>query len=465
MGKNKKRKSSVVSHVSNIDTDTSTSISAAGQEKEDESNNPLYKQQKAFLSCLTRQERDLYFSTHSTSSITPERRAEIWMQQADIGEDLINRYAWATPTEECRNIFIFFSPLIEIGCGSNAYWAKYMKHTAGVDVLAFDRNIHQGGKICSLGKEKKEKKKKSSDGTCTGSRSGKVKDASNLIVLQQGGPEVLQRPEFKSRTLFLCYPDEEDILIDNHDGQPPLSFGWQCLNTYKGTYVIHVGELAFLDSSLNLEQAPWGRSSSPEFQQRLASEFHCIAKIQLPNWLHVRDSISVWKRSELCEMCFVGDAEDEDVDSDEDIVEYRHIPKEEMLPSVMVAPCMAHLLQPSEIGSNPTNSCSAISSNWEKPPMQNDSHHDMSKVPPIKCAINTVAGDHFSLKSASLNLTESTKKSENNEVDSKMTKKKKRKDKQKKVPASLYSSSDNDMCENNNRRHQKKMSDEFSSPW
>jgi len=461
MGKNKKRKSSLASYVSNIDTSTLTSTSAAGQEKENEFNNPLYKQQNAFLSCLTRQERDFYFSTHSPSSITPERRAEIWMQQADIGEDLVNRYAWATPTEECRKIFIFFSPLIEIGCGSNAYWAKYMKHTAGVDVLAFDRNIHQGGKICSQGKEKKGKKKKSSDGTSNGR--GKVKDASNFI--EQGGPEVLERPDIKSRTLFLCYPDEEDIVIDNHDGQPPLSFGWQCLNTYKGTYVIHVGELAFLDSSLNLEQAPWGRSSSPEFQQRLASEFHCIAKIQLSNWLHVRDSISVWKRSELCEMCFVGDAEDKDVDDDDDIVEYRHIPKEEMLPSVMVAPCMAHLLQPSVIGSTPTNSCSAISSNREKQIKQHDSYHDTSKVPSIHCANNDVAGDQFSLKSVSLNSTESTKKNENNEVDFNMSKKKKRKDKQKKVSASLHSSSDNNAYENNKRRQQKNISDEYLSPW
>jgi hypothetical protein len=408
MGKNKKRKSSLGSTDSSIDT-TSPSVSAStvGQEKDSVFDNPLYKQQKAFLSTLTRQERDYYFSSHSPSSIDPDRRAEIWMQQANTGEELVNHYAWATPSEDCIKIFNEFAPLVEVGCGSNAYWAKYMKHTAGIDVLAFDRNIHLGGKISSEGKEEKKRKKKKSRDDGTNNGSGKdVKDSSNLVV-QEGGPEVLLRPELKSRTLFLCYPDEEDEEdveeTTDSEGQPPLSFGWQCLNAYKGMYVIHVGELAFLDSSLNLDQAPWGRSSSPEFQQRLASEFHCIAKIQLPNWLHVRDSISVWKRSELCEMCFVG----VDEDDDEEIVEYRHIPPEEMLPSVMVAPCMAHLLQPSIAGPTLTNK---KSSNYG------------------------VAGDQFSPKKASTNSTEKIEKNGNNEVNLKKTKKKKSKGKQKQVP-------------------------------
>mmetsp|Transcript_34185 Transcript_34185/g.80487 ORF Transcript_34185/g.80487 Transcript_34185/m.80487 type:complete len:261 (+) Transcript_34185:762-1544(+) len=99
----------------------------------------------------------------------------------------------------------------------------------------------------------------------------------------------------------------------------------------------------FFDATLNMEQSPWGRSSSSEFQQRLASEFHCIAKIQLPNWLHVRDSISVWKRSEICQMVFVGDEDDES----EEMIEYRHIPPEEMLPTSITAPCMERLLLPS----------------------------------------------------------------------------------------------------------------------
>lgn len=282
---------------------------------------------------MTPQERESYFSPRI---VDPERRAEIWMDQAEIGEGLINKYAWATPTTECLNIFKEFSPIVELGSGSNAYWTKYMKQAKKIDVVAYDMNVREGGKIRS--NEEKRKKSKPS------------KDSSEVLV-RKGGPEVLDLSELQNHTLFLCYPDEEDGSLEDEnpfeeqENDRPLSFGWQCLDKYTGTYVIHVGELAVLgDATLNMEQAPWGRSSSSEFQQRLASEFHCIAKIPLPNWLHVRDSISVWKRSEICQMAFVGDEEEDD---EEEIIEYRHIPPEELLPTRVIAPCMEHLLGPS----------------------------------------------------------------------------------------------------------------------
>ena len=73
----------------------------------------------------------------------------------------------------------------------------------------------------------------------------------------------------------------------------------ECLDHYQGDYVIHVGDL-FADANLSIDQAPWGRSSSPEFQQRLASKCHCLLKAQLPNWLHTRDLIGTRKNSETC---------------------------------------------------------------------------------------------------------------------------------------------------------------------
>mmetsp|Transcript_25699 Transcript_25699/g.60065 ORF Transcript_25699/g.60065 Transcript_25699/m.60065 type:complete len:121 (+) Transcript_25699:633-995(+) len=108
---------------------------------------------------------------------------------------------------------------------------------------------------------------------------------------------------------------------------------------FQGDIVIHVGEL--LSDTLSMDQAPWGRSSAPEFQQRLAAEYHCLLKAALPNWLHVRDTISVWKRSQTCTMIFEGDEEDEE--SDEEI-EYKYIPPSEQLPQDVAAPCLSHLL-------------------------------------------------------------------------------------------------------------------------
>jgi len=348
MGKNRKRKTT-----SDVHTHTSGGGKAHAIDYGDDANdrkrrlefknNPLCREQESFLSSITTKERDFYFSPFA-DSITPQRRAEVWMKQAEIGEVLVNKYAWATPTNECLKIFREFSPIVEIGSGSNAYWARFMIEKAGIDVVAYDMNPQGGGKFISNGAVRVKKSIRNEEKSNTSS------------VLRQGGPEVLKLPELQNHTLFLCYPDEEDLPASGdeesnfEDGgnRQPLSFGWQCLSEYEGKYVIHVGELAVLgDATLNMEQSPWGRSSSPEFQQRLASEFHCIAKIHLPNWLHVRDSISVWKRSEICQMTFVDD--DDEEQEGEEIIEYRHIPPDERLPQNIIAPCMAHLLTPPQL--------------------------------------------------------------------------------------------------------------------
>lgn len=225
---------------------------------------------------------------------------------------MVNQYAWATPSPHALKILKEFSPIVEVGCGANAYWASCMKE-AGIDVVAFDMKVDTGGKI----------KPNHSEGKDQGS-------ASNSFV-QQGGPTSLKK--HKDRALFLCYPDE--------DGE---GMGEQCLEHYAGKYVIHVGE-SFLDANLSMDQAPWGRSSSSEFQTRLAAEYHCILKVELPSWLHVRDSISVWKRSQTSTIVFGADSDEEDEEEEE--VEYRHIPCSERLPINIAAPCCAHLLPPS----------------------------------------------------------------------------------------------------------------------
>jgi hypothetical protein len=257
--------------------------------------NPLLRQQLAFLGTLTAQERESFFS----SELDPDRRGKIWTRQADLGERLVNTYAWATPDDRALAILRHFSPLIEIGCGARAYWCSQMDR-AGIDVVGFDQDPTLGGKI------------------------DKESASKATLRVRQGGPEVLARPEFSSRNLFLCYPDENDDAAgesgaEEDDPQHP-SLAYQCLQHFRGDYVIHVGEI-FSDTVLAVDQAPWGRSSSPEFQQLLASEFHCLLRIGLPSWVHVRDTLTVWKRSEKCPIVFGGEDEG---DTDE-CVYYRYV--------------------------------------------------------------------------------------------------------------------------------------------
>ncbi len=63
-----------------------------GEEERD--SNPLLTAQRKFITSLPKKARSHFFSpTH----ITPEQRAEIWEDQADLGEKLVDSYAWATP--------------------------------------------------------------------------------------------------------------------------------------------------------------------------------------------------------------------------------------------------------------------------------------------------------------------------------------------------------------------------------
>lgn len=322
------------------------------------SDNPLLKQQRAFLNRLSDAERNSFFSE---SAVDTTRRAELWMEQADLGETLVNKYAWATPNERAIRILKEFSPILEVGCGANAYWCRQMK-AAGIDIVGYDASPGQGGTIGGG----------DNDQSSSGSGSG-AKQQTEFAV-QQGGPEVLALPKNSKRTLFLCYPDESDVVLkvdadaddnddedsdDDDENGVPFSMGAACLGNYQGDYIIHVGELLG-DANLSMEQAPWGRSSSPEFQEQLAAEYHCVLRVALPNWLHVRDSLSVWKRSKTCTIVFAADDDDGGEDDQEDEeVHYRHIPVEERLPADVAAPCLQHLLEDASSSSGPKKTTDA----------------------------------------------------------------------------------------------------------
>jgi hypothetical protein len=293
--------------------------------------NPLQEKLSTFLNKLSENERNSFFSN---SLVDPERRAALWEEQADLGESLVRQYSWAIPDSRSIAILRHFSPLIEIGCGANAYWCRQMLQ-AGIDVVGYDKDPSGGGRIGA---------NKNDAGT----------ETQKSFKVHKGEPEVLSEKKHAHRTLFLCYPDEEHAEHNGEDSEPPLSMGASCLQYYEGDYVIHVGEL-FLDATLSMDQAPWGRSSSPEFQQRLAAEFHCLLHVNLPNWLHTRDSLSVWKRSETCSIVFAADDDDDDDDDEE--FEYRHVPVAERLPTNLAAPCLQHLLAMPPDGTQQMSTC------------------------------------------------------------------------------------------------------------
>jgi len=330
--------------------------------------NPLLNKQSKHLSKLPNKIKHHFFSNQH---VDPELRAQIWSEQADLGESLVNQYSWATPDPRALKILKYFSSskinsnnedsanrhhhcgVVEIGCGANAYWSRLM-HNHGIDVLAFDTQLNLGGKIDSNTRDhtntnnndRHSKKKRKKDGDSI-DYDKKVFD--DGFVIYKGGPEVLSCTnneifkDIDKRVLFLCYPDEDVFENPNtnqdEEATAATTMSASCLEHFQGDTIIHAGEL--VGDTISMDQAPWGRSSGPEFQQRLSAEYHCILKAKLTNWLHVRDTISVWKRSQCCSIVFQ-DEEDDD-DSDEE-VEYKYIPQDEILPVNIAAPCAKHLL-------------------------------------------------------------------------------------------------------------------------
>ena len=203
-----------------------------------------------------------------------------------------------------------FQPLVEVGCGSNAYWGRRLRET-GVDVKCYDVDVEGGGVIDRPKKKIKQAGEDGGDGD---------------FKALKGGPEVLLEPGNLGRNLFLCFPDED--LNPSDPSGPPL--GVECLSNYSGEYVIHVGEL--FGETVSHDQAPFGRSSSMEFQCHLAKDFHCILKASLPRWPHEGQTISVWKRTTICDIHFGDDEDDsgEEVgEGEENKISFKHIPEDE----------------------------------------------------------------------------------------------------------------------------------------
>lgn len=71
--------------------------------------------------------------------------------------------------------------------------------------------------------------------------------------------------------LFLCYPP------------PGCSMALDCLQNFKGDYIIYVGE--------------WqGDTATYEFEKALVSSFSLVNTIGLPNWFNTCYTFSLWKR-------------------------------------------------------------------------------------------------------------------------------------------------------------------------
>ena len=179
MAKNRKKKKApdTLSSVDTPTTFTKTSISGG---------NNLLSAQKTFLKSIPQKVKNNFFDPNAVS---PEVRGEIWGRQASLGETLVNQYSWATPDERALRILKHFAPIVEIGCGANAYWMRIAMEN-DIDVVGFDTSLKDGGKIksdASHDSDDKTKKRKHDDIMLT-----------KQLPLHHGGPEVLSSEKWKT---------------------------------------------------------------------------------------------------------------------------------------------------------------------------------------------------------------------------------------------------------------------------
>ena len=77
-------------------------------------------------------------------STTPSSRAQLWESMCSTGSHTVDAYSWACPDARALNILKRFAPLVEVGCGSNAYWGRCLAER-GVDVKCYDVDVEGGG--------------------------------------------------------------------------------------------------------------------------------------------------------------------------------------------------------------------------------------------------------------------------------------------------------------------------------
>ena len=199
----------------------------------------------------------------------------------------VERFGWAIPDERALNILSHYGPIVEVGAGLG-YWGRLLINR-GIDYLGYDINASNDKKKKKKGGKGKGKKNKqlTHDEQTEEDEEGSEKRFPSWCRINRGTSEVLKGKKMKKRSLFLCYPDDFELSSE--------SLALSCLEAYKGDTIILVGELF---GSTVLEN-PWGKSAGPDFQINLMASFHKVLQVPLPSWMTSRDSLSVWKRTQV----------------------------------------------------------------------------------------------------------------------------------------------------------------------
>lgn len=158
-------------------------------------------------------------------------------------ERLIERYAWAIPTERALAAIAALGPVLEVGAGSG-YWAHLLRER-GVNVIAVDHAINGDAEEYPL--------------TRTGA----------WTRVEQGDALTVARHPF--RTLFLSWPPMDRMAVT-------------ALAHHRGDYVAYIGE------------GEGGCTADDEFHALLEDRYDEVASVLIPRWQAINDRLTIHRR-------------------------------------------------------------------------------------------------------------------------------------------------------------------------
>lgn len=173
------------------------------------------------------------------------------------------KYAWGIPTQEAIELIAKYGPIVEMGAGTG-YWASLLSQV-GADVVAYDKAPPNGTDPWTTLDDVIK-----GDGYTNGEWH---EDQTPFFDVRRGEPSALRK--HRDRNLFLSWPPHNEM------------FAEQCLEYFRGRYVIYVGE--------------WGKSNcgTVGFFKLLEEAYDCADELPLPQWAGMRDWLSVWRRKRM----------------------------------------------------------------------------------------------------------------------------------------------------------------------
>ena len=189
--------------------------------------------------------KNIYGKEHPTLMDEMDRLNTKYRNPSKMADriDVCKKYSFAIPNDKAIRKIAEFNPIIEIGSGTG-YWAMLLQN-AGVDIVAVDNN--------SWGHKWTKK----------------------WFESHIGNEGCLKNPEFKDRTLFLCWPPLEDEMAR------------RALENYRGNTFIYVGEL-------------WGGCCAEDsFFEILDNEWEELETINIPQWPCIHDYLIVYRRLDI----------------------------------------------------------------------------------------------------------------------------------------------------------------------